>query len=411
MYTLSSYIKKVEGINGAVLINTDSGEVLNLDKNMAKELEEILCKNDTDGHTKLRENLEKNKWIIKTKNNYKDDTHKYYDFQIESSGLGEFKLSKLILELSTSCELECFFCDENNNDGFASCFCKRWNYEKKEVNYQLLINQFLLYNIQKIILLGGDPFYDSSNELQNLLSYLRENNYNGDIVIHTNGSSLNEDLIKFLSSFNNVTININLLGYNEEDYRKITKKKNIFNKVIKNIKMLKEYGIQVVGALLANNINALNSSNSDLQLLGIPIGIKYLYAQEHEEDKLLFSPYSRMVTHDYYTYQVMENTSCCLFSQIFISSDMKVYPCPFLRDFLLGDLNKEQLEEILYKGEYRKFWFLSKSKIQSCKNCKHRLQCLDCRAVEYSVDKNLYDEYFCEIANEIVEIQGEAIND
>jgi len=140
-----------------------------------------------------------------------------------------------------------------------------------------------------------------------------------------------------------------------------------------------------------------------LQTLNIHIGIKYIFDESYTIKEILFNPEDRMIKNDYFSYQVLENTNCCLFSQIFISSELKIYPCPYLRDFILGDITNgsKDLYKVFREDKYREFWFLCKSKISGCELCKYRLQCLDCRAVEFTVTKDLYKEYYCKIASQL----------
>ena len=74
----------------------------------------------------------------------------------------------------------------------------------------------------------------------------------------------------------------------------------------------------------------------------------------------------------------------CLASSFFISSEGNIHPCMMLRDILLGNIKRHKLCEILQEGGLRKYWELSQSTIEECKNCGYNIKCQDCRAIESS---------------------------
>ena len=145
------------------------------------------------------------------------------------------------------------------------------------------------------------------------------------------------------------------------------------------------------GTYLINNRN-ISKIPYDLMKIGIDVGIKYVYNEQYTNMELLLDHRNRMMLNDVITTEALGDINCCLFRQIFISSDLKVYPCP---NMMLGNLKQEKLFEVFSRDEYKKFWYLSKAKIDGCKECKYRTCCFDCRAIEYSALKDLHKEYYC----------------
>lgn len=404
MYSINSFIKKVEGNNGIVLINTITSKILDLNGLDAVRFNNIITNNGIEydkNEVEFINYLVDNGWIVKVTNISYTEEHKYYDIKLEAHGLTEFRLSKILLELSTDCSLDCIFCDKDKNTSYTSCSCKRWNYERKNINYELIVKCIIDYEVEKIIIIGGDPFYNSFNILKVFLKLLKKANYTGEVVINTNCSYIDEEKITFLKNFPNVRINVIILGGNEEDYQNITRTSNTFGRVIKNIRLLIGNSIKISGSYILNDLNTNSLMNSILKSLDMYIGVKYVFNEEFTSSEILKNPSNRIISSDYSSYQILEETNCCLYSQIFIAADLKVYPCPYLREFLLGDLEHDYLYNIFQNEKYREFWFLAKGKINSCKLCKYKLQCLDCRAIEYEKTANLYTEYYCNVADSI----------
>ena len=292
--------------------------------------------------------------------------------------------------------LNCFFCDEDEEKIYTSCTCKKWKKKEKDsnINYDDIVSQILRYSLEKIMVIGGDVFFDGFDKLRSFMISLKENFYEGEIVIVTNGTCINENQIDFLKQFPNVRLDLILFGGDNKIYFDVTNVKNAYKKVKKNIISLKKNNIRVNGTYLINNRN-ISKPPYDLLEMDMNIGIKYVYSEQYNNRELLLDYNNRIMLNDAVTTEALEDINCCLFRQIFISSDMKVYPCPNMREFMLGDLKKEKLFEIFSRDEYKRFWYLSKSKIDGCKECKYRTSCFDCRAIEYSVLKDLYKEYYC----------------
>lgn len=394
MYVLNEFVKMVAGNNGILLYNNSNNVVLDLNKEQGIELQKILENvNPMDNRSDLLDSLLENEWI-----KYSDSIVRHGDinlFSFNQVQFSDFKLSKVIIELSTSCILDCFFCDEDEGKTYTSCTCKKWRKkEDNDVNYDDMVSQILRYSLDKIMVIGGDVFFDAFDKLSRFMVSLKENSYEGEIVIVTNGTCINKNQIDFLKQFPNVRLDLILLGGDEKTYFDVTNVKNAYKKVKQNIISLNRNNISVNGTYLINNRN-ISKIPYDLMQMGIDIGIKYVYNERYTNMETLLDYKGRIMSNDAITTEALEDINCCLFRQIFISSDMKVYPCPNMREFMLGDLKKEKLFEIFSRDEYKKFWYLSKSKIDGCKECKYRTCCFDCRAIEYSVLKDLHKEYYC----------------
>lgn len=403
-YTLNSYTKLLEGDNGAVIIKTDTKEYFDLNVNDFNTLKEVLSNewlmqpNDIDFLPVLLER----KFIVSSPKRIEKDQFKYFDFDLEKNGLISFKLSKLIIEFDGRCSLNCQFCNPQDNKAFASCSCKRTDTKICKHDINKIVDLIKRFSVEKVMIIGGDPFLYSYETVSEFLDLLKNEEYTGEIVIFSNITYWENKHFEKLSSFNNVRVNIMMFGFNESDYSVITNTKKAFKRVIGNINKIVKYKINANITILLNDVNILSAQDAiKLNELGIPVGYKYIYNENYTNEAILNDFTKRMMPIDYYQCQLLEKTNCCLYSQLFLSSDLKVYPCPALRDFCIGDLEKESFAAIIQRKEYKKFWFLSKNKVKNCDKCKYRIQCYDCRGVEYAITNDLFKEYYCKIAQEL----------
>lgn len=102
MYVLNEFVKMVAGNNGVLLYNNSNNVVLDLNKEQGIELQKILENvNPVDNKSDLLDNLLENEWI-----KYSDSIVRHNDinlFSLNQVQFSNFKLSKVIIELSTSC--------------------------------------------------------------------------------------------------------------------------------------------------------------------------------------------------------------------------------------------------------------------------------------------------------------------
>ncbi|WP_160669649.1 radical SAM protein [Clostridium sp. C8-1-8] len=409
-YSLMNFIITNKGTNGIIFVDLLNSRYIELDSTEAVFYENVMnsgaisCKEEEEVINKLLdENI-----IIQSNASYYPEELAIFDVDFLKGNLSEFQLNQAVLELTTTCTFNCEFCDENSNKAFASCFCKRWSYNANNYDYIQLIETLLSFGTRQIVFQGGDPFNDKNSLklIKEILDRVNKVSPNTMICFSVNGYSLNEEIINYLSGYKNILFNIQLIGFNEEEYFNISKIPDGYKRVLNNVLLLKAAKISVVGTFLISNKNQVNHSESFQQDIGIPISYIYLYNSELACKDKLGDYKQRTITLDISNHLIAKKLNGCLYGQLFFSCKQDVYPCAFLRDFKLGNLNENTLQEIIAKKDYRKFWFLSKSKIDPCDKCKYSIQCFDCRAIEYSVNKKLDKEYYCNQIN-----GGEILNE
>lgn len=81
------------------------------------------------------------------------------------------------------------------------------------------------------------------------------------------------------------------------------------------------------------------------------------------------------------------NHNSCLHKKISIDSEGNIRNCPsMLQSF--GNIKETTLEEALNHKDFKKYWNLTKDKIEVCKDCEFRYICTDCRAYTERTHQN-----------------------
>ncbi|WP_223558443.1 grasp-with-spasm system SPASM domain peptide maturase [Chryseobacterium lathyri] len=73
------------------------------------------------------------------------------------------------------------------------------------------------------------------------------------------------------------------------------------------------------------------------------------------------------------------NHNSCLHKKIGIDINGNIKNCPLMAESF-GNINDTSLEDAVIKPGFRKYWNLTKDKIEICKDCEFRYICTDCRA-------------------------------
>lgn len=69
----------------------------------------------------------------------------------------------------------------------------------------------------------------------------------------------------------------------------------------------------------------------------------------------------------------------CLNGKISISVCGDIKNCPSMKESY-GNIQTDSLIEVIQKKEFRDYWFITKDKISTCRDCEYRHICNDCRA-------------------------------
>lgn len=191
------------------------------------------------------------------------------------------------------------------------------------------------------------------------------------------------------------------------------------------VKQLEKLGCQALQIRVYDSINnhtimELLKSLNVSRVSSIELMLKYDH--EKDEDSLLLlrktqrrintivihsSPFNKVLSKEYVTFYYTENMidnhfhcgqikkasfnlntesfiesrnhNSCLNQKISIDNEGEIRNCPSMKESF-GNVKEVMLIDALSKEDFKKYWFLTKDKIQVCKDCEFRYICMDCRA-------------------------------
>lgn len=318
------------------------------------------------------------------------------------------------LHFTHRCNLKCKHCFQNSSPTsnlYKELGASQWIdiFEKLE-----------RYKIRTITLSGGEVlhyphFTEVFNEVVN-----RKIGFN----ILTNGVLVNNYNIEALSK-KNVFLTISLDGHTREIHDAL-RGNGVYDKVIKNIKLLVEYGASVFLAytINSNNYMYLKEVVGLACSLGVR-GIGFVFTSEtgraKDNSTLILSIAQRGVVKQIYSklkieysgvleldiYETLipkikldDSVYCAAgTTHVGINSEGKLYPCVYAfsyEELAIGDLTKEDLKDIWEnRGKWEMFrGGISLDKINSCSNCALNRKCSmrNCRLRNYGLGRSFYNK-------------------
>lgn len=250
------------------------------------------------------------------------------------------------------------------------------------------LDNIIATNPNSIALTGGEPMLRP--DFMTILEYLR-NNYKGQIILMTNATLFTADNVQAITSRVN-SIDISLDGADEPSCA-IIRGKGVFEKVVKNIKLIQSTGfnkINVSMVLSTNNTRYVKHFFELNKSLGTtPILRALSYDGRAEENKEAID--NTVTTENIAEGTGKQNTEsrgcCCTagYNQLTIEANGDIFPCNLFvtPEFKLG--NMREIESLSTALHTNKGFFVSPcvqrfepSEYPACKDCNVNYFCWSC---------------------------------
>lgn len=380
MYKFSKYSRNIINLNKVILAHIENGkwiriskevyDILNLgiENNMSiEELKSSLYDDDDREYIEDLYNILCNMAIIEDKNNKSDLKNKIAS-----------------IEITHRCNLKCVHCCIDA-DGVVS--------DKKDLSTEdmkSIFDKIVKWNPGRIMLSGGEPML--RNDFIELLKYLKLN-YDGKIIVSTNGTLINETNVKVLSECAG-QIDISLDGVDEESCS-LVRGPGVFDKVIKNVKLLKSTGFEKISLSMAvsdkNDYLEPEFKKLNESLGTSPLVRAFSAVGRGKENVEVFSNKGMDVVYisdDFLSDDYDKSFGVCSCSagkrEIMIEHNGNIYPCiTFMNpENKIGNIMEMESLDDLSKNkganQHPFLEILNSQKYKDCKTCKVNLFCWTC---------------------------------
>lgn len=297
-----------------------------------------------------------------------------------------FKNKIASIEMTHRCNLKCIHCCIDA-DGIIS-----ENEDLSTEEMKCIFDKLIIWNPNYIMLSGGEPML--RKDFIELLLYLKSS-YEGKIILSTNGTFINDKNVDILAKCA-YKIDISLDGVDEESCS-IVRGPGVFDKVINNVKLLKNTGFEKISLSMAvsdKNKHLETEFNKLNELLGTtPLVRAFTPVGRGKDNRNIFSDKGIdevYISEEFLSDDYNKSFGICPCSagkrEVMIASNGDIYPCPsFMKsEYRLGNILKIESLDMLsignkdYSEQYRLLEMIDPQNYERCKDCKVNLFCWTC---------------------------------
>jgi radical SAM protein with 4Fe4S-binding SPASM domain len=292
-------------------------------------------------------------------------------------------LTAITIELNTNCNWRC-----------KHCYIDDYSYEY-ELSFNVIKRLFIemrKMGVVDLLFTGGEMFL--RKDILEIIKLARSMFF--DVSLFTNASLLNESVIKSLKCLYIDHISCTLFSLDDSIHDSITGVNGSLQKTMENLKLLKQYNIDVEVKHIITNLNMhehkriveyctsmgfkyrltpsiWSKKDGDHSPLNLKVDETYLRKNLIEIDELRSS--SKIVKH--------ENLFVCNATRysLFIMANGDVTPCTNLYKSI-GNISENSLKDIWKSSEYlNKVQNLKWKNLHVCKNCEVSDFCMRCSGI------------------------------
>ena len=273
------------------------------------------------------------------------------------------------IELTNLCNLRCKHC-------YSSQDLTRLGSMNLN-SFSRVINELLSVGVKNIQLIGGEPLI-LQKKLKEMI-YMVVDAFKR-VSIYTNATLIDSDWARFFSN-QKIYVNTTVYSYSANEHDKVTKRPGSHKKTNKAIQYLKNFGANY--SVSCVRMNGVQPGNKQTDLYNLDIRRDVVRNCGRADFKLLNRELLRekIITKKRFSRPLKPKISSllasghnCFSQKIYITHDLRVYPCPMERGIEYGSLEDNKLNQIMEKMSP-----INKNAIKVCKDCEYRYACMDCR--------------------------------
>lgn len=320
--------------------------------------------------------------------------------EFEKKSLENNSLFQVEIDITNKCNANCIFCYQGNEH----------NHKENELTFEEIIeifDQLREMGTYYLQISGGEPF--SRKDTLDIIKAAKERGFRTSII--TNGTYLNNDIIDELSILDLDRINVSFHAVDLDAYNKIFgfKNKNIYNRVLDNIKYMLFKGINVgisatINKCNVDDIEKLYSFFVELGVKSSNFSFQNLIMGEKDINGLMPNETSLIkclnFTDNIFGFDSFSSFTCAAgLNGCTIDSVGNVKPCSFY-NVSAGNIRELPIEEIWNNSDlFKIIRSINDSFFEKCCNCEHKTKCHVCVASNLNETGNPFvpSERYCSL--------------
>lgn len=119
-------------------------------------------------------------------------------------------------------------------------------------------------------------------------------------------------------------------------------------------------------------------------------GTMIFYTQQKFSNELCGTIKIRDFSLNFQHFSEAKKYNTCLNRKLCIDVNGVIKNCPAM-NFSFGNIKDTKLSDVFENTEFQKYWYITKDKIDVCKDCEYRYMCIDCRCF-IKDSENIYSQ-------------------
>lgn len=260
-------------------------------------------------------------------------------------------------------------------------------------NWVTLMEQVLNTGCTDCQFIGGEPFLFKGERGQTVLTLAEKAVGLGFkfIEIYSNAVLLTEEKVKKIKALG-IHMAVSLYSVDPNIHDKITRTPGSCLKTMAGLELLKKYEVptRVESVVMNENLSTVGQTSSYIEKMGFTHKSPDVIRPNGRGSRLDLLP--DVDTEVSMSYLLAPNFSTslegfiknisgnsCLSGKIVITDTGEVIPCIFARDQVCGNVQTDDLVNIIGGSALQKVWGSTKDDVLVCKDCEYRYSCGDCR--------------------------------
>lgn len=324
-----------------------------------------------------------------------------------------YYIKRCYIQVTNECALRCKFCEADNTVNRRTG-CKKWNNIDAKISleeWKSIFVQLKKLGCDEICFIGGDPFlyFDKLSKIVEIA--VNEGIINFSVYSHK--IDINDDILGFLQKYKFIFIGT-VITYQNETFEKITGQRKEMGHLWEDIERLINNKIRFIGNIVVGNFNEdeIEKITNDFVERHIPFKYNIIYNRPWNHffsKKYVSKMYDKENDFGFVTKEsisFLNEYNSCLYGQIYINLAGDISPCPMMNTYIVGNIRDEGgIVAAVGTEAYQKVAQMNRNRIEGCKDCSYRLNCFDCRAIEFMATNKIDNQEYCKFfkAGETVE--------
>ncbi len=314
------------------------------------------------------------------------------------------RLRRCYIQLTNDCELNCSFCSEANR---RTC-CKKWDNLDAKISseeWRGTIIQLKKLGCEELCFIGGNPFlaFERFKEIVEMADKEGICRFS----VYSHNIDVSDEVLEFLKKYKFIFIGT-IISLENDNYEMVTGFKKDMGKLISAIEKLKANGIGFIGNIVVGkfNENEIERISNEFSRRGILYKYNIIYhkpSNEFYSEHFVKKMYDKEVDFGIVTKEslsFLEEYNSCIHGQLYINISGNITPCPMMNTYTVGNIRENGIVDALNSEEYQSLANMSRNKMETCRNCAYRLNCFDCRAIEYMATNKINGQEYCKYSKE-----------